>query len=369
MNRALLLFALVFLTACTFRGNLARIPDGATTSILRPVYFATNRGFDHLPFGGDRRTGLIFGEAVVSIPAAHEAGKIEWPRGTPDPEKHFLLAGTDVYDTDRSFLRKINAELAKRPRGEREVSLFIHGFNSRFADGLYRMAQIGHDLDLPGIAVQYSWPSAGHPLGYVYDRDSALFARDDLERLITLLSRSNAENVIVVAHSLGSLVTMEALRQMRLRGKSLSGIDGVVLMSPDIDQQLFKTQVEKIGTLPQPFVVFTSENDRALGLAERITGQRGRVGRLSDVSELSEYDITFIDVTAFRDGDPLNHFAIANSPALLQILGRVQDFDTAFSRDRSTRAGLLPGTVITVQNATRIILQPITGSGSPAAGP
>lgn len=358
MKRVLLLSLLIVLTGCVSRGYLARVPDGVTASNVRPVFFATNRGFDALPFGSDRSKVMLFGRAQISIPPNHQPGEIEWPRGEPDPAKHFLLDGSEAYQGPSSFVKKLNAELAKKPRGERDISLFVHGFNSRFAEGLYRMAQINHDLDVPGLAVQYSWPSAGHPLGYIYDRDSALFARDDLEQLLTLLMDSNAENVIVVAHSLGSFVTMEALRQIKLRGRSLSGIGGVVLMSPDIDVEVFETQVSEIGALPKPFVVFSSQNDRALALSARITGQKERLGRLADVSELSKYDITFIDVSAFNDGDSLNHFAVARSPALLRLLGSIVDFDTAFSTDRSNRAGILPGTVLTVQNATRIIVQP-----------
>lgn len=360
MKHVAILFMLVALTACAFRGDLVRAPETTVETDLRKVYFATNRGFSGFPFGSNRREEMSFGEAVVSIPPAHKPGEIEWPRGKPDPAKHFLLQSTAAYDDISSFVRAINAELATKPSGEREITLFVHGFNTRFGDGIYRMAQIGHDLDVPGVAVQFAWPSAGHPLGYIYDRDSALFARDDLEQLITALSHTNAEAILVVAHSLGSFLTMEALRQIRLRGRSFARLAGVVLMSPDIDLKVFRTQLDSVKPLPRPFVVFTSQKDRALGLSERITGQNERVGRLADVSKLSDYDITFIDVSAFEDGG-LNHFTIARSPALLKLLGQVTDFETAFSNDQSSRAGLLPGTVLSVQNATRIIVSPIAG--------
>jgi hypothetical protein len=44
---------------------------------------------------------------------------------------------------------------------------------------------------------------------------------------------------------------------------------------------------------------------------------------------------------------------------LIQILSQISSVDTAFDRDRAGRAGLLPGTVLTVQNVTNIILSPV----------
>ena len=74
---------------------------------------------------------------------------------------------------------------ARRRRAKRRALIFVHGFNNTFAEGLYRIAQLSHDLDLPRVTVHYSWPSAGQALGYVHDRDSALYARDGFEACST----------------------------------------------------------------------------------------------------------------------------------------------------------------------------------------
>ena len=221
---------------------------------------------------------------------------------------------------------------------------------------------MSHDLGLPGVAMSYSWPSAANPLNYAYDRDSALFARDGLRRMIEEVAKSNAKNIILVAHSLGSLVTMETLRELAVAQKTrvLNRVGGVVLMSPDIDVDLFKTQADTIGTLPDPFIIFSSQKDRALRLISRLTGQTNRLGRLDDVVEIAEYNITYIDVTAYSEGG-LNHFPTARSAALLKLLGQIPDIEAALSGDGG-RTGLLPGTVLTVQNVTTLILQPTTSN-------
>ncbi len=288
-------------------------------------------------------------------------GQIEWPKRKPDPQKHFLLSATEAYTDPVQFRAKINASLSSLPRGQREVVVFVHGFNTRFDDSIYRIAQISNDLDVPGATVSYSWPSAGSPLGYAYDRDSALFSRDDLELLLKELTKTRADNIILVAHSLGSMITMEALRQLNLRKdrSTFNRIGGVVLMSPDIDVDVFRTQVKSIGKLPSPFIVFSSQNDRALQLVERLTGQADRLGRIGNIEDISDFDIVYVDVTAFDGSDRLNHFNAAKSPALLKVLSQVRDFEEAFSSDDSNRAGLLPGTILSVQNASEVILSPL----------
>ncbi len=46
-------------------------------------------------------------------------------------------------------------------------------------------------------------------------------------------------------------------------------------------------------------------------------------------------------------------------------MGRVIDVDAALMADADARVGLLPGVALTVQNATQIILPPITNAGRP----
>lgn len=356
----LLVVTMLLLAACSYRGGLARVPAELPAATERTVFFATTRQTDRLPFGSRRSRSTIYGLADVSIPPTHKPGQIEWPYGDPDPQKHFLLASTEVFNGSRGMREALNRELATKKPENRDVIIFVHGFNTRFGDGIYRIAQMGHDLNLPGVVVTYAWPSAGNPLNYAYDRDSALFARDGLHRLLEDVSRSNANNVILVAHSLGSMVTMETLRGLSLSGntRTLNRIGGVVLMSPDLDLDVFKSQADAIGDLPDPFYIFSSKKDRALRLIERLTGQNNRLGRLEDVAQIAEYDITYIDVTAYSEGGT-NHFAAAKSPALLKLLGQIPGLESALSGDGG-RTGLLPGTLLTVQNATELILSPVT---------
>ena len=363
--RIVVLVLMTALASCAQRGELVMDPAAASVGTVEPVYIGTTRGLadkSSAIFGSGRHAGLQFARLDVSIPPDRKAGDIDWPRkgAAPDPSRQFLTVSADLYPSKDTFRRALSAKLAKLPKGKREAVVFVHGFNTTFAEGAYRMAQLGHDLKIPGVLVHYSWPSKGHPLGYVYDRDSALFARDGLEELLRDVEGAGADRVLLVAHSLGSLVLMETLRQMEIGGQQqqLAKVGGVVLVSPDLDVDLFRSEAAQIGKLPQPFLIFTSRKDRALSLSARLTGRnQSRLGNLDSARDLADLNVTVLDTTAFSRG--AGHFNVANSPALLAVLSQIGTVDRALERDTRGRTGLLPGAILTFQNATEIILSPV----------
>ncbi len=351
--------------ACEPRGSVVLTPKSSVSGDIETIFVGTTRGDDPETgerFGMGRSSEVRFVRLDVAIPPDRRPGEITWPRPrrAPDPATEFLSTGQEVYSDPGKFRAALAADLRRNPGRTREAVVFVHGFNNNFAEGAYRLAQLGHDLELTGTLINYSWPSRGHPLGYAYDRDSALFARDGLETLLQEVEAAGAERVLIVAHSMGAALTMEALRQVAIKdGRFMRDhVSGVILVSPDIDVDVFRAQAERIGALPQPFAIFTSKRDRALALSARLTGQRDRLGNLETVDEVADLQVTLLDTTAFSEGS--GHFNPGESPALLAILGKLADVDAAFAGDRTGRAGLLPGAVLTVQNATQIVLSPVT---------
>ena len=157
---------------------------------------------------------------------------------------------------------------------------------------------------------------------------------------------------------------MEVLRQMAIAGdRRVTGkLAGVVLFSPDIDVDVFHAQVRAIGNLPQPFIIFTSQRDRALRLSAILTGQRDRLGNIESAQEVADLQVTVLDTTAFNTGS--GHFNAAHSPLLLAMLGRMADTSAVLGKQGNV--GLLSGAVLTVQNATQIVLTPMMALSGPA---
>lgn len=334
-------------------------PNAARVGAMERIFVGTTRDLDEDGgFGTKRSETVRYARYDISVPPDRTLGKITWPKKfqKPNPRKDFLTTQALQYSAESQFNTDLRGALAENGG---EAVIFVHGYNNNFSEGLYRVAQFSHDLDLPGVVVHYSWPSAAIPLGYVYDRDSALFARDGLESLIDEVAAAGAKRILIVAHSMGSALTMETLRQQAIRGnsKGLARVSGVILISPDIDVDVFRAQAHTMGKLPQPFIIFGSDRDKILNLSAKLTGQAERLGSLSDVSVVKDLDVTYLDVRAFAKG--AGHFTVADSPALILLLDRISDIEGAFEQDRLERVGLLPGVVLTVQNATQVVLSPI----------
>lgn len=353
------------LVSCTARGEAVLDPAAAGIGAVEPVFVGTTRAVDpadNTPYSGLRSPNLRYVRMDISVPPDRKPGEIDWPvrNRKADPTNQFVTVDQAAYATQNGFRADLKRALTARPKNNREVVVFVHGFNNTFAEGTYRLAQLGHDLGLNDVLVHYSWPSKANPLGYVYDRDSALFARDGLETLLNDVAESGAERILLIAHSMGAFVLMEALRQDAIADnrKVMDRIAGVVLMSPDIDLDVFRSQARRIGPLPQPFVIFTSHKDKALFLSARLTGRnQSRLGNVDSAKELADLNVTVLDTTAYSVG--AGHFNTGDSPALLALLGKVADVDRAFAKDKSAQTGLLPGAILTFRNATEIILSPV----------
>lgn len=369
MRQVLVVILCGLVAACTPRGEILLYPQAEGVGSTQTVFVGTTRGPDPEAgedFGRIRSPETRYARYLVSVPPEREAGEVLWPRPrrAPDPLREFVTLRGDLFADAPVFRAELAHAFRTKPRGQREATVFVHGFNTTFAEGIYRIAQLGEDLALPGVLVHYAWPSRAAPLAYAYDRDSSLFARDGLEDLLEQVAAAGAERIVLVAHSMGAALAMETLRQMAIGGDRnvRPRLGGVVLISPDLDVDLFRAQAARIGTLPQPFLIFTSQKDRALGLAARLSGERARLGNLQDVAVLADLKVTVVEVGAFSTGT--GHFTPGTSPALLQLLGRLPLVDAAFALDRAGRTGLLEGVVLTVQDATQIILAPVGAIGA-----
>ncbi|MEZ5684438.1 MAG: alpha/beta fold hydrolase [Paracoccaceae bacterium] len=357
----ILIALVVFLSACAPRGQLVLLEGPAP--VTREVFVGTTRGEDEMSgevFGTARNEALRLARFEIAVPPTHEPGKISYPiaHRKPDPSRDFMLAGAETYASAAGFEADLRGALA---RNRQEAIVFVHGYNMNFAEGLYRVGQLGEDFALPGVMVHYSWPSKAHVMAYAYDRDSALFARDGFEALLQSLQRAGARKVTIVAHSMGSALTMETLRQIRISGQSglMGQISGVVLISPDIDIDLFRAQALRVQPLPQPFILFTSKKDLALRLSTLISREEARLGSMQDVSKLADLKLTVIDTAAFSTGD--GHFNVGESPELIRLLQATGQVAEVLETEQAGHANLASAVVITVQNTTQIILRPLGG--------
>ncbi len=306
------------------------------------LFVATTRQRSAEPrevFDGERSLTLSYAVTDVTVPATHKVGALERPKNsTRDPARYFTATGVGGYEDEAAF----EAGLAKTiaARGGRAL-VFIHGYNTRFDDAVYRLTQIVHDAGYDGAPVLFTWASRGRTVDYVYDRDSATTARDGLERTLRLVRRAGAQRIDIIAHSMGNWLTLEALRQLAISGdRDIGGkLGDVVLASPDVDVDVFKSQMKRYGKPDKPFFVMLSQNDRALNLSGLIAGNRPRLGEYADADDIASYGIVVVNVTDVEAGDRLNHTKFADNPVLVKLIGdRLKAGDT-FVQRRTDLAG------------------------------
>src|SRR5258707_10127687 len=116
------------------------------------------------------------------------------------------------------------------------------------------------------------------------DKQSARYSRDYLMALLTMLSSSSeVSDIVVVAHSMGAMLTVDALRQLRTEGKDrvIARLGRVVLAAPDINAKTFRAQVQAIGPLKPPLLVLDSKDDGALRLSSFLDGGIARAGDIN----------------------------------------------------------------------------------------
>ena len=331
---------------------IGKVPDGSTAV---PILVATTRERAKEPpglmFSGDRSRELNYADVTISIPPSHKTGELEIGS---DARKSIAVVSRDYIDK-KQFITTIRKELAKRKLADRDVLVFIHGYNTRFDEAVFRFAQIVHDAKYQGVAVLFTWPSRGELLAYPYDRESAIYSRDDLEAILTLLAReSGAQQIDLLAHSMGNMLTMEVLRQAKIRGNPTFGgkLGYVMLAAPDVDIDVFRRQILTFGRFPKPVTIFVSKDDKALNISKFVWQSEDRAGsfQVTDpamMAKLASLNVSVIDLSDVKTSDSLNHAKFAASPDIVQMIGMRLATDPMQARGASfgDKMGMFAGAV------------------------
>ena len=276
-------------------------------------------------FNGERSPKPYLTEVAVSIPPKRAAGSVEWPRRLPpDPTKDFAVTRvnelTSVAEGRQWFSQHVVGGHAL---------VFIHGFNNRYEDSVFRFAQIIHDSGAQVTPILFTWPSRARLIDYNYDKESTNYSRTALEQALRTLAQDPAvKDITILAHSMGTWLTMESLRQMGIRdGHVNPKIHNVILASPDIDIDVFAKQFVEMGEPRPKFTIFVSQDDKALAVSRLISGDVLRLGAINPAEEpyrskLEKAGITAIDLTKVKTDDSLNHGKFAESPEIVQLIGQ-----------------------------------------------
>lgn len=304
------------------------------TEVLKPVALrttraqtvdvlaVTNRVFEPKDnsFGNRWGSGVQYDRFVFSVPPDRKDISIAYPSAKPDPKQQYIVTKREKLTLDS--LVKDATHLA---RFDGTVSVFVHGYNYSYQEALYRTAQMAADATSIGSPIMFSWPSAASVTGYVADRDAVLYSRSQLDSLLQALAKApKVKRIILFGHSMGGFLSMEVARQLRLQGQdNVLGKLQIVLAAPDIDADVFKSQLRDIGHIPTPVTLLVSNSDSALKISSFVSGERPRVGMLDINDPLIQQTakaerLTVIDISSLKSSDGLGHDRYA---ALAQFSG------------------------------------------------
>lgn len=305
------------------------VTPGAATSKVKMLVATTRSSSDDAAtlFSGERSSTPSMTAIDISIPleGTRKIGTVQWPKRLPaNPKTDFAVTAVSQLHSRAEGSKWFHQHLV-----EGHAFVFVHGFNNTYEDSVFRLSQIVHDSGIAATPILFTWPSRARLFDYNYDKESTNFSRTALENTIRLLSRDrDVRDITILAHSMGTWLTMEALRQMGIRsGRVDPKVRNVILASPDIDIDVFAKQYVEMGSPKPKFTIFVSQDDKALAASRFISGGVSRVGAINPATEpyrskLERAGITAIDLTQVETDDGLNHGKFAESPEVVRLIGK-----------------------------------------------
>ncbi|HLK80162.1 MAG TPA: alpha/beta hydrolase [Xanthobacteraceae bacterium] len=242
---------------------------------------------------------------------------------TPPDDGRFSLSAIGLSDWSIASIEPVAQidDLLGHATSPRDLLVYIHGFNQTFEVAALDAARLSDGIKFAGYTMAFSWPSRASLLDYNWDRESAMYSRDALDQVLEdLLAHPAVGRVNIVAHSVGTMLTMEALRQLyaKLGDYSADRIGAVVFASPDIDMDVFTASVQRIGPLAPKVTIITATDDRALAVSRWVNGSTTRVGA-AEKAQLEKLGLRVIDASSQGWGI-LNHDRFLSNAGVRQAI-------------------------------------------------
>jgi esterase/lipase superfamily enzyme len=306
----------------TLRSDVPCPPEFSGTCY--PVWFGTNRKpLDAADlskgFGPDFDDTMHFGKRIVRIPSDHRPGELESPLW-----RRLLLQVDDRITVDPAisltgdaFARDVKAFLGKLDPRDRNVLVYIHGFNTTFDDAARRAAQLGFDLQVPGITALYSWPSRGSVGAYFGDLASIEASEEHIASfLVRAAELAERGKVHIIAHSMGNRGLLRAMHRATTQAALRSGtrFGQIFLSAPDVDANLFRQLAVVYPQIAERTTLYVADQDKAIAALEWMT-EGGRAGGAPPVIVLPGIDTVRVHGSSlFR----LGHSYFAEEPEVLR---------------------------------------------------
>ena len=210
--------------------------------------------------------------------------------------------------------------------------IVVTGFNTTFAFGLKRTAQLALDLRYPGVPILFSFAAGGRFNDYVNDTEAAELAAPALRALLLALAQSGPDGkpeIDIIAHSMGTRLALRAISE-----GAAPALRYVVLAAPDVDTALFLQLARNAAPRTRRMTVYTSKFDIAMSASAATHNGNTRAGEGLSASVAANLTRTeIIDATA-RASDPYAHSYFAESKVMVEDIRAALSGTPATERSR-----------------------------------
>ncbi|MFC6585337.1 alpha/beta hydrolase [Sulfitobacter aestuariivivens] len=206
----------------------------------------------------------------IPLPARRQSGEL---RVTPE-------ARSEYEAITREFQNAIRAEVQRT--GNRRILVYVHGVSNEFDNSVQTLANLWHFTGRRSIPVSFTWPAGNAGLlGYFRDREAADFSVYHAKEFLRMLAEiPEVEDIDIVAHSRGTSVMTQALREMVIynRGKGLRPklamkTGTLILAAADLDIGVVRQRLasERVSEAFEQINIYVNPDDVALRLSSFLT--------------------------------------------------------------------------------------------------
>lgn len=349
--------------------GVSNYPADGVSEVLRStspqIFYVTDRAAERSQgvvtgYGTARSAEMAFGAATVQFGAADwndlvkrtsvenrqrlsrldVTGVSEMVRfsATPLPDERRKGALAVLSDAAQSYgdqTRAVQDALSKEiaRTGNARILIYVHGVSNEFGNAVTTLANLRHFAGRGTIPIAFTWPAGNRgPLGYFRDRAAGDFSVYHAKELLWMLAAMpEVEDNDIVAHSRGSDVMTQALRELIIfqRGRGVPPKIGMktgtlILAAADLDTGIVQQRLlsERFLEAFEQVNIYVNPADTALRLSSFLT-KSPRIGALTegdfDKDQLArlakEGLIHFIKVEGAGGSDSHSYFR--GNPAVL----------------------------------------------------
>lgn len=257
-----------------------------------PVIYVTDRQPLKTSFGPyraverDTVSRVHSGIAEVCVEQKNKTPLFDWQKesGLTAVDKKIapavtMFEGQSIKDLADGFDEAVKAAVAKS--ANKEIFIFVHGFNTSFREASIDAAHLGLFTGCP--VVLYSWPSASKLSGYTVDECNNEWSQEHFNQFVDHLARlkeSQKLKISIVIHSMGNRLFVRGIPIFS--GKGL--FSDIYMCNPDFDAQTFihylSRYIQENGLQPNVRAqLLISRKDKALTAAEALFGGYTRLGQ------------------------------------------------------------------------------------------